>query len=49
MKNARITLDKDFIIARAPHTNGNATIDGCKVTAGLPKLYWNVIRLKRNK
>jgi alpha-N-arabinofuranosidase len=32
-----------------PHENGNAQIDGCKVSATLPKLSFNVIRLKKVK
>ncbi|MBS4200477.1 alpha-N-arabinofuranosidase [Bacillus sp. FJAT-49732] len=33
--------------AVAPHNNGDATNDNGRVTASLPKLSWNVIRLKK--
>lgn len=29
-----------------PHTNGDARLDGTKLSATLPKLSWNVVRLK---
>ncbi|MBB3112218.1 alpha-N-arabinofuranosidase [Paenibacillus phyllosphaerae] len=31
-----------------PHTRGNATVDGNKIEASLPKASWNVIRVKIN-
>jgi len=33
----------------APHSNGNAAIESGMVTASLPKLSWNVIRLEKRK
>jgi len=33
----------------APHSNGNAKTENCGVTAILPKLSWNVIRLAKRK
>jgi len=35
--------------AVAPHSNGDATIENGVVLAHLPKLSWNVIRLKKHK
>ncbi|MFS0613569.1 alpha-N-arabinofuranosidase [Lederbergia ruris] len=34
--------------AVVPHTNGNASLDNGLITASLPKLSWNVIRLKKS-
>ncbi|MBP1913432.1 alpha-N-arabinofuranosidase [Lederbergia galactosidilytica] len=33
--------------AVTPHTNGDATLDNGQISATLPKLSWNVIRLKK--
>jgi alpha-N-arabinofuranosidase len=33
----------------APHSNGNAVIENGLVSAVLPKLSWNVIRLAKRK
>ncbi|PRX29503.1 alpha-N-arabinofuranosidase [Orenia metallireducens] len=43
---ARNTADNPDNVT--PHTGGNATITGVKIVADLPKLSWNVIRLKKN-
>jgi alpha-N-arabinofuranosidase len=46
-KKARNTEENPLDII--PHKHGNAQIDGNKLVALLPKLSWNVIRLKRKE
>lgn len=48
-ENAKDTNTEENPNNVVPHNNGNAQMDGNKVTAILPKLSWNAIRLKAIK
>ncbi|NLV36553.1 MAG: alpha-N-arabinofuranosidase [Clostridiaceae bacterium] len=48
-ENAKDTNTEEDPNRVVPHNNGNAQMDGSTVTASLPKLSWNVIRLKAIK